>query len=104
MKTNEELNFLDAVLLNIRESYSNDEALSFSKNGELSKCGEAEDRVQRGLVNRVLIRKMLVHRATHKVSVVDAIFCLAPDGDASSWLTVFKEVILPFIRTNKIRL
>jgi len=104
MKTNDEMGFLDSVLLNIRESYSGDEAAAFESNPELRNCKDSEDAVQRGLVNRVLIRKMLIHRAKFKVSVVDAIYCLAPDGDTSSWLTVFKEVILPFIRTNKIKL
>lgn len=103
-KTNTTLNLIDAVTLNIRAVYSEEEADNFYATKDLASVINEPDEVQRGIINRVLIRKLLVHRADHEVSVVDPIFCLIPDGDNGSWMNVFKLVILPFLKSNQVKL
>jgi len=98
------LSFLEIVKINIAKLYSKEQAESFVSNKNLMGCETYNDNVQRGLINRVIINKLLVFRAHHKVRVTDVIYCLPPDGDNESWMTVFKTVILPFLKDNKIEL
>ena len=102
--TNNETPFMDIVKANVTELYCAEEADNLIKSPELVGCVKYSPQVQRGLVNRVLINKLLIFRATHKVSVVDVIYCLLPDGDNEAWMNVFKLVVLPFLKQNKVKL
>jgi len=84
--------------------YSKEQAASFMDNMAKVECGNYNDNVQRGLINRMLINKLLVFRAHNNVRVTDVIYCLPPDGDNESWMNVFKMVILPFFKEHKIQL
>jgi len=98
------LSLLEAVYSNIDKEYSPFMADMFMKNPEFSNYKQYDDKTQRGLVNRVLISKLLVFRASSDVKVVEIIYCLIPDGDNESWMNVFKLVILPFLKENKVSL
>ncbi|MDQ6990808.1 MAG: hypothetical protein Q9M11_03650 [Mariprofundaceae bacterium] len=95
---------LDVIYANIKNTYSEAAADAFRANPVFSTANDYSDAVQRGLANRVLINKLLVFRATSKVPVVDAIYCLIPDGNNEDWMNVFKMVILPFLKENKVML
>jgi len=95
---------LDIIKLNIATNYTKAAAEQFVSNPVFVGCEAYDDTVQRGLANRVLIRKLLAFRAKSNVKVVDAIYCLIPDGDNESWMNVFKLVILPFLKENNVQL
>jgi len=95
---------VDAVALNIADGYSQEAADAFLSNPDFQDYNDNTQEVQRGLVNRVLVRKLLVHRADNPESVVDIILCLVPDGDVESWMTVFKIAVLPYLKANNVRL
>jgi len=102
--TNNKTPLLEVIRDNIKELYSEEAANAFMCNKELRNYTKYTDSVQRGLANRVLISKLLIFRATSKVKVVDAIYCLIPDGDNEAWMNIFKIVIIPFLKENKIKL
>jgi len=95
---------VDAIALNIADGYSQEAADAFLSNPDFQDYNDNTQEVQRGLVNRVLVRKLLVHRADSPEPVVDIILCLVPDGDVESWMTVFKIAVLPYLKANNVRL
>lgn len=99
-----EIPLVTAVLANVREVYSEEAANSLANNPILRGWEEHPNEIQRGLINRILVRKLLAYRARHHNGVVDVVLCLAPDGDDSSWMNVFKIAVLPFLKANKVQI
>ena len=95
---------VDAIALNIADQYTDEAAADFLRNADFQDYKSNTDEVQRGLVNRVLVRKLLAHRADNPEPVVDIVLCLVPDGDVESWMTVFKIAVLPYLKANNVRL
>ncbi len=95
---------IDTVYINLKELYSKEQADSFISNKEFNNIHDMDNAMQRGLVNRVLISKLLIYRSKNDVSVNDAIYCLVPDGTDTTWMNVLKLVIIPFLKKNNIPL
>ena len=98
------LSLMDALLINIRESYSVEQAEAFVSHSEFNNYEYMQDNDQLLLITRVLVRQLLHFRVTSGVPVVDIIYCIHPDNDPESWMNVFKEAVLPFIVHNKVNL
>lgn len=95
---------LHTVYVNIKEVYGPRYADVFMSNPEFKNYASYSDDLQRALANRVLINKLLVFRGKNSVPVTNVIYCLIPDGDNDTWMKAFKQIVLPFLVSNKVKL
>ena len=58
--------------------------------------------VQRILLNRYLTNKLLVHRSVVGTNVTEILPFMASDGYVEDWLTLMKEIVLPFVVANAV--
>ena len=58
--------------------------------------------VQRILLNRYLTHKLLVYRSVSGVNVTEILPFMASDGYVEDWLSLMKEIVLPFVVANSV--
>lgn len=57
---------------------------------------------QRVMINRFFVELLLKYRATSNTSVELYLSYLISDGEIEDWFKLFKEIIIPFIKENKL--
>lgn len=98
---------LDLVALIRDHIYSLDKdskhGLAFFNNADIQLVKNKNQVVQRFIINRVLINKLLVYKSLRQEVVInDVLPYIANDGYLEDWVTLLKEIVLPFFIKNDV--
>ena len=58
--------------------------------------------VQRIMINRYFVYQFMIYRSLTGNNVSNVLPFLANDGDTEDWLTIMREVVIPFVKENNI--
>jgi hypothetical protein len=96
----DDINLVSILGINISALGGDDVLPSF--NNEMVGLGivNANPVVQRILLNRYLTNKLLIFRSVKGVNVTEVLPFMVSDGYVEDWLSLMKEIVLPFIITN----
>ena len=99
-KTDMDMVFI--VNLHLKETVSAEAAEAFLSNPMIMSVADATTGVQRIVVNRYFVNKLLIFRSQNEVPIIDVMPLLVNDGPIEDWFTLFKLFIAPFLKNNSI--
>ena len=74
----------------------------FLNNSDIKSIYNKNQVVQRLIINRIFITELLVYRSTSGKVINNVLPFIANDGYIEDWVTLMKEIVLPFFITNNI--
>ena len=74
----------------------------FLNNNDIKSIYGKNQVVQRLIINRIFITELLVYRSTSGKVINNVLPFIANDGYIEDWVTLMKEIVLPFFITNNI--
>ena len=74
----------------------------FLNNNDIKSIHDKNQVVQRLIINRIFITELLVYRSTSGKVINNVLPFIANDGYIEDWITLMKEIVLPFFITNNI--
>jgi len=98
-----DLDLVTLVRINIDSIAGNEEhGKAFLNIPDIKFCMKANPVAQRMIINRVLVNKLLIFRSENEKSINGVLPFIANDGYLEDWVTLLKEIVLPFCIENSV--
>jgi len=91
------INLVSIVYDHIVVLYSKEAANKFAADKMIKDIAAAEEPMQRMIINRYIVRILLVYRSLKNVDVSGIITMATAEGVTEDWLTILRMVVIPFL-------